>query len=174
MYVSLSLYIYIYTHIYTCVYVYVYISLSLYIYIYYYVMLYDNIAYHHVILYYIILWAADPASFANSFLGDGGGWYGCKPSSSADFSNRAVRAHPPIDIRQETVPSRAIRGIVQPHLLKRAQITQSWHREVATKNNNTRHPCLVIGMSRIKNPLRVSIGRHIPEHPSKPHLRLIL
>ena len=38
-----------------------------------------------------------------------------------------------------------------PHLRKAAgaQITQSWHREVVTRNHNTRHPCLVIGMNEI-------------------------
>ena len=37
-----------------------------------------------------------------------------------------------------------------PHLRKAAgaQITQSWHREVVTRNNNTGHPCFVIGMDR--------------------------
>ena len=37
-----------------------------------------------------------------------------------------------------------------PHLRKAAgaQITQSWHREVVARNNNTGHPCFVIGMDR--------------------------
>jgi hypothetical protein len=36
-----------------------------------------------------------------------------------------------------------------PHLRKAAgaQITQSWHREVVTRNHNTRHQCLAIGMN---------------------------
>ena len=38
-----------------------------------------------------------------------GGRYGWKPSSSSNFSIRAFRAYPPIEIRQ-TVPCRAIRG----------------------------------------------------------------
>ena len=38
-----------------------------------------------------------------------GGWYGWKPSSSSNFSVRAFRAYPLIEIRQ-TVPCRAIRG----------------------------------------------------------------
>ena len=38
-----------------------------------------------------------------------GGWSGWKPSSSSDFSIRAFRVHPPIEIRQ-AVLDRAIRG----------------------------------------------------------------
>ena len=36
-----------------------------------------------------------------------------------------------------------------PHLRKAAgaQITQSFYREVVTRNNDTGNPCLVIGMS---------------------------
>ena len=38
-----------------------------------------------------------------------------------------------------------------PHLRKAAsaQTTQSWHREVVTRYNNTRHPCFVVGMNVI-------------------------
>ena len=37
------------------------------------------------------------------------------------------------------------------HLLRKpagAQINQSWHWEEVTRNDNTRHPCLVIGMNK--------------------------
>ena len=50
-----------------------------------------------------------------------------------------------------------------PHLRKAAgaQITQSWHREVVTRNNNTGHPCFVIGMIGTQNLLIVSIGGQV-------------
>ncbi len=46
------------------------------------------------------------------------------------------------------IPERELENRL-PHLRKAAgaQITKSRHKEVVTRNNNTRHPCLVLGMS---------------------------